>query len=389
MSNIHKNSKININFFSTGKFLNLNKPKFLSLKKQPDKNNKNKIFKPINHNISQDITPPIETITKLTENNSKDEIIKALKERLTTLENKVKFLEKENNDNPPKINELNLSNDFSNNVGEQKSNQKLNLKLFKKDKKIKVLKFFKVSKSAQKENNKIINNNSVSKFININNDKNIFLNRNNNFLSIFNIKNNLNTIKNKNININNNYNTLISNSESTKKTKNYIIIPKKKLFLDLKKSLTKYSSIDNYKFKNNSLKNDKNIPKIPFKKRISNKSIQYKNSVDKYKYSDSTNSPEINNIVSYTDKKNEFIFNINNGNEKCNNELNFDVNNNSHSFNKIKNKLETIKIRTKNLLEYYSSNNINNINNDNIYLKKSKSNDIFNNKDYFINTEYI
>ena len=108
MSKLKKRNKIDINFYSTGKFLNLEKPKLLSIDKS-EKYNLEKIkIKKTNHNISEDISN-LETITKQTENSSKDEIIKVLKERLTILENKVKILEKENNDNIKKINLLNLS----------------------------------------------------------------------------------------------------------------------------------------------------------------------------------------------------------------------------------------------------------------------------------------
>ena len=385
----NKNNKININFYSTGKFLNLNKPKFLSLNNQSDKSIKNKVFNTNNHNISQDISP-FETITKITENNSKDEIIKALKDRITILENKVKLLEKENNEKISNVNEyhnLNLSNDTSKNIEDVQNKKKLNLKLFKKDKKIKVVKFINISKSSQKENNKLIINNSFNNFNNINKN----LNKKNNFLNIFNINNNLNNYNNLSIN---NYKT-ISNSENKNTSKKIIIIPKKKLFQDFfNKSLIKFSSIDinNNKIKGDKLKNefDKNIPKIPIRKKYSHKSIIIKNKIDNYKYNESTNSPEIK--MSYSEKKNELKFNISNGNKKSSNikEFNFECNNNNNNkFDNIKNKLESIKFRTKNLLEFYSSNNINNdyIDN-NIDYKKLKLNDIVTNKDFFINTNY-
>ena len=101
MSKLIKRNKIDINFYSTGKFLNLEKPKLLSIDKSEKYNLKNIKIKKTNHNISEDISN-LETITKQTENSSKDEIIKVLKERLTILENKVKILEKENNDNVKK-----------------------------------------------------------------------------------------------------------------------------------------------------------------------------------------------------------------------------------------------------------------------------------------------
>ena len=107
MSIIEKRNKISIKLKSSGTFLNLKKPKLLTINKS-QKNNI-KIIKPknINHNISNDVSP-FETITRYTENNSKDEIIRVLKERLTILEKKVKILEKENNENISKINKLNF-----------------------------------------------------------------------------------------------------------------------------------------------------------------------------------------------------------------------------------------------------------------------------------------
>ena len=128
-----KNKQLNINFHSSGKFLSLNKPKLLKIGKSYDI--KNIKIKKTNHNISQD-TFPMENITRQTECSSKDEIIKALKERLTILEKKVKILEKENNDNTTKINTLNISH------GHQKKMSllptgpglKLNMKLVKNKK---------------------------------------------------------------------------------------------------------------------------------------------------------------------------------------------------------------------------------------------------------------
>ena len=62
-------------------------------------------------------------------------------------------------------------------MGDFQNKKKLNLKLFKKDQKIKVLKFINISKSSQKENNKLIINNSFNNFNNINNN----LNKKNNY----------------------------------------------------------------------------------------------------------------------------------------------------------------------------------------------------------------
>ena len=88
MASLQK-KKLNINFQSSGAFLSLNKPKLLSIGKSYDI--KNIKIKKTNHNISQE-TFPMENITRQTDSSSKDEIIRALKERLTVLESKVKVL---------------------------------------------------------------------------------------------------------------------------------------------------------------------------------------------------------------------------------------------------------------------------------------------------------
>ena len=93
------------------------------------------------------------------------------------------------------------------------------MKLNKKKNKSNILKILNISKSLSKENSitkKIINN-----ITNLNNNMNsINNNHTNHFLSIFNINNNI--IINK---------TNISNSEYKYKTKQYIIIPRKKFYL--------------------------------------------------------------------------------------------------------------------------------------------------------------
>ena len=351
MSLIQKKNKISINLKSSGTFLNLTKPKFLSI----DKSQKNniKIIKPknINHNISNDVSP-FETITRFTENNSKDEIIKVLKERLTILEKKVKILEKENNENISKINKLNLSHDCSKKENSFNTGLKLNLKLVKKKNKSNILKIINLSKSLNKENSIIKKNNNS--FINLNNNPNNINNHQNHFLGIFNInKNNITNKKN------------ISNSEYKYKAKQYIIIPRKKLFDDaLQKTLIKYSSIDNNKLNYNKIKKNfnKNIPKIPRIKK-QHKSIIINNIMNNYKIRELTSSPE-NNKISNSGKKYDFS-KINN-NDDINENKNINEfkssNSNESKFNSIKNRLENIKIRTKNLLEYYSSNNFNSIN---------------------------
>ena len=82
-----------------------------------------------------------------------------------------------------------------------------------------------------------------------------------------------------------------------------------------------------------------------------------------YKLRDLTNSPE-NKKISNSEKKYDFSLNNNSEDINENNNVNEfkSTNSNELKFNTIKNRLENIKIRTKNLLEYYSTNNFNTIN---------------------------
>ena len=158
MSKLKKRNKIDINFYSTGKFLNLDKPKLLSIDKSEKYNLKNIKIKKTNHNISEDISN-LDTIIKQTENSSKDEIIKVLKERLTILENKVKILEKENKDNIKKINLLNLSRghiDEKKRIGFIHKKIKLNLKLGKNKSQKKILNILNLSRNINNDNSKKI-----------------------------------------------------------------------------------------------------------------------------------------------------------------------------------------------------------------------------------------
>ena len=358
MSKLKRKSKLDINFYSTGTFLNLQKPKLLSIDKSEKYNIKNIKIKNTNHNISEDISN-LETISKQTENNSKDEIIKVLKERLTILENKVKVLEKENNDNIKKLNLLNLSHGHINEkkrIGDINKKIKLNLKLGKNNSKKKILNILNLSRNISNDNSKVIyNKNNCFNSFEILNDNNLFNNKQKNkinFMNIFNV-NNINELEKK-----------TNNSPYKYKAKNLLFIPKKKLLFEdgFKKTLNKASSIDNDNFINNKLKNDfnKNIPKIPRKRKQIGSEINNK-SINKYNSKIKNNPDEYNNMIlkrSNSETKKEFVFiNSNYINEKLNiNDFNVDINNN-YKFNLIKNKLENIKNRAKNLLDYYSSNN--------------------------------
>ena len=355
MSKLKKRNKIDINFYSTGNFLNLDKPKLLSIDKS-EKNNLKKIKK-TNHNISEDISY-LETITKQTENSSKDEIIKVLKERLTILENKVKILEKENNDNIKKINLLNLSNGH---IDEKKRigfiHNKLNLKLGKNKSQKKILNILNLSRNIDNDNSKkIYKRNSCFNSFEIVNNNNYINNKQNNkinFINIFNV-NNTNELEKK-----------INFSSYKYKTKNNLLIPKKKLLFEarFKRSFYKASSVDLDNVKNNVIKIDcnKNIPKIPRKRKQIGSEINNQ-SICKYNYKIKYNPDDYNNFElkrSNSEKKKEFVF-INNNNINKNFIIDFNVNEiNNNKFNLIKNKLENIKERAKNLLYYYSSNNTN------------------------------
>ena len=387
MSKIQKNKKT-INFHSSGAFLNLNKPKLLSIHNFPKNKLKKKKSRNNNYNISQDLIK-IKNISKIIENNNnKDEIIKTLKNNILILEKKVKYLEKQNNNsNIPKTNKLNLSHDSSIKDNSFNSNIKINMKLVKKNTN-NIFTILNISNNFKKDQNKTISNNTC---MNISKKIDYYNNKSKNFLSIFNIKNkeekinksgykNIDNYNYKNNNFLSIYNInntekKINKSESKNKSKKFIIIPRKKLFNEvLKKSLIKYCSIDNNKLKNNKLKKDfyKNIPKIPRKKN-QHKSTIVNNSIDKYKYkyNELSISPE-NKKIYNSEKKNDF--------STINNSDTIEKNNcNEINFKNIKNKLENIKLRIKNLLEYYDSNINNHIESTEI-CKKFKLYNIVNNE---------
>ena len=233
---------------------------------------------------------------------------------------------------------------------------KLNLKLGKNKSQKKILNILKLSRNINNDNSKkIYNRNSCfNSFENVNNNNyiNNKTKNKNNFMNIFNV-NNTNELEKK-----------INNSSYKYKTKNCLLIPKKKLLFEdgFKTTLNKASSIDIDNLKNNKLKIyfNKNIPKIPRKgeqidSEINNKFICKYNGNIKY------NPDEYYNIElkrSNSEKKKEVVF-INNNIINKNliiNDFNA-IENNNNKFNLIKNKLENIKQRTKNLLDYYSSNN--------------------------------
>lgn len=374
MSKLQKKNKISINLQSSGAFLNLNKPKLISIGNSFDKK-KLKLKVPL-LNISQE-SFPMENIKKITQNNSKDEVIRILVDRLSNLEKKVKILEKDNSGNSSKINSLNLSHgNPQKKISILPKGLKLNMKLSKKRKQY--LKVLGISKNGIKGRNinniKTILNNSNSNYKNSNtiegksNDNNN--NKSRNFFNSINTNqyNTNNTNSNSYFKNNkNNYKIKISNSVSKYKFKRYTILPesnsKKKFFINvLRKTMNKNSTIDIEKNKNNNDSNN-NIPKVP------RKGKQHKSEIIK------TNSSKLINGLKtpYSNKKlipverNESEINMNNSNGNTDNKYekkeyniriiknNNDTDNNEPNFHNIKDKLENIKIRTKNLLEYFSS----------------------------------
>lgn len=351
MSKILKKNKFNINFHPSGAFLNTNKPKFIKFKS--------------NHNISQDI------IQK--ETNNKDEIIRLLKDRITVLEQRVKILENKNLDNTTqnynntttsaKINTLNLSH------GNPKKKLtilpngfKLNLKLIKNKKNI--LNGLNMSTTCIKKNKTKSNsisslNNSNAYYANIIEEK-----KNNNKKS----RNFFNSIYSSETNMNNNFGFRVSNSASKNKPKRFTIIPrnksKQKLFIDiLRRTMTKCSTIDNGKFQNiNEIKNENIIPKIP-RKGKQHKSEIIKNSSNKLIKSLKNINLNNKNNINPENKNDFFIFNNNYKDDSCIINNDNKMINNNLLFHNIKDKLENIKIRTKNLLEFYSLEKYNNQNN--------------------------
>ena len=235
MSGLHKTTKININFQSSGSFLNVNKPKFLSLGKFYNINNIK--VKNNNNDISQD-TFHMENISRQTESSSKDEIIRALKERLTVLEKKVKILETENNENTSKINFLNLSHGNHKKMNNQ---MKLNIKIFRNKKNFNNAMNISSSKISKKENS--YKNEKIQKnFNNLDIKKHKKRNETLNFFDSINTSGfhtNINKFKNK-----------MKISKSVSKYNNFTIIPKnsskKKVFIDLlKRKKIRFATIGN------------------------------------------------------------------------------------------------------------------------------------------------
>ena len=286
MSTLQKKYRLNINFQPSGPFLNFNKAKLLTLGKSLDKKNI-KIIKPV-HNISQDNFPN-ENIIRKTETNSKDEIIKALKERVSILEEKVKSLETDSDNKATKIknNTLNLSQGKPNKkITLLPRGVKLNMKLTK-NKKLKFINMLNMSNAFIRKNN--TRNNSITSLNNSNyNYKNTIEENKNNSRS----RNNFNELYSFGFNTNNNIKIRINNSASKNKEKHFTLFPKnkskQKLFIDvLRRTMTKCSSISTIDKDNNQnlkIKRNKRIMSA-LTSQYSNKiTLEYGNKLGNYNY---------------------------------------------------------------------------------------------------------
>ena len=329
MSVLQKKKKIDINLQSSGTFLNLNKAKFISIGKSLKINNMN--IKKIEHNISED-TFHNDNVTRQTESSSKDEIIRALKDRLTVLEKKVEKLEINNKESILKKNFLNLSH--GNDIIPNKD-LKLNIRVYK-NKNNNSMNTLNLSKSEiykTDDNYKsYLYKNPKSIINNKNNITNKKFSKNLNFFESINTSGNhknSNKIKNK---------IRISNTSS--KYENFTIIPKqstkKKIFIDLlKRKLIRFETVDKEKVEN--IKENKfKLNEI----KTQNFNETKKNFLLLKRYS-RKNTCDIN-------KTNHM-------------KLESNFHNKNNSFNDFKKKLENIKNRTKKLLRFYAHNKIANI----------------------------
>ena len=299
----------------------------------------------------------MENISRQTESSSKDEIIRALKERLTVLEKKVKILETENNENTSKINFLNLSHGNHKKMNNQ---MKLNIKIFRNKKNFNNAMNISSSKISKKENS--YKNDKIQKnFNNLDIKKHKKRNETLNFFDSINTSGfhiNINKFKNK-----------MKISKSVSKYNNFKIIPKnsskKKVFIDLlKRKKIRFATIGNeiesFKEENN-INYNKSIPKVPQKEKNIIKSEKIKKHESKLN--------EIKNQNFNESKRRFLLFNRFSRVKSCDYNLckmnlktNFDNDNNINLISNFKNKLENIKKRTKKLLEFYADNKIRNIN---------------------------
>jgi hypothetical protein len=363
----NKNS-LPINFCTTGNFLNINKIKFIPIDKSLKVNNSKKANK---KNSSSNIS---ETILKQEENT--DELIKKLKERIIFLENKIKILESEKEINNKsiknshnktfisKINSLNKSSHKNNNKVTTIPLDKNLLKTKLNNRKKNFFELFGMNKkSIYKKNRSNSFNISMSK---PNNSKNNSNNTINNSLSNCLANNNScsgsgHKSKKKSIN-------LINKSNSLSCLNNLLF------FISAKIAKSKESSsIDHRKKKSLCLEKKSSIAMSGGRKI---------NAIPKKGRKNFNASPKM--MMSSTNYSN----NISNSFKNDINLKNFSpkkvIDNSSfcdkNSLTLIKNKLENIKKRTKNLLGFYSSISI-----DNNGIYQINNNSSINNENSFTN----
>ena len=352
----NKNS-LPINFCTTGNFLNINKIKFIPIDKSIKATSK-KV------NKKNPLTKNSETISKQEE--SKDELIKKLKEKIIFLENKIKILESEK--------EIN-----------KKSRKNSHSKTF-------ILKMNTLNKSLHKSNSKVttipIDKNLLKTKLN-KKKKNLFeifdmnkksmvkKNRSNSFyMSELNMsKHNNNTINNSLSNCYTNNNSCTGSSYKSKKKSINLINKSNTIyslnnllyFISSKTAKSKASSSIDHKRKKNSIGmnggGSRKANAIPKKGRKNfNASPKMMMSSTNYSNNISNSFKDDINMKKFSPKK---IFENGSFCEK-------------KTFVEIKNKLENIQKRTKNLLGFYSSfsidkigmnqiNNNSNINKENIF----------------------
>ena len=350
-----------INFCTTGNFLNINKIKFIPIDKSIKTNSK-KVNKK-NSSIKNS-----ETISKHEE--SKDELIRKLKEKIIFLENKIKILEGEK-----EINKKPRKNSHS--------------KTF-------ILKMNNLNKTSHKSNNKIttipLDKNLLKTKLN-KKKKNLFeifdmnkksivkKNRSNSFyMGELNMsKHNNNTINNSLSNYYTNNNSCTGSSYKSKKKSINLINKTNTIyslnnllyFISSKTAKTKASSSIDHKRKKNSMGmsggGGRKVNAIPKKGRKNfNASPKMMMSSTNYSNNISNSFKDDANMKKFSPKK---IFENGSFCEK-------------KTFGELKNKLENIQKRTKNLLGFYSSftidkngmnqiNNNSNINKENIFTNYS------------------
>ena len=354
----NKNS-LPINFCTTGNFLNINKIKFIPIDK-PIKANSKKV------NKKNSSTKNSETNSKQEEN--KDELIKKLKERIIFLENKIKILESEK--------EIN-----------KKSRKNSHSKTF-------ILKMNSLNKSLHKSNSKVttipIDKNLLKTKLNkkkknlceifdLNKKSLIKKNRSNSFYmsELNSSKHNNNTINNSLSNCYTNNNSCTGSSYKSKKKSINLINKSNTIyslnnllyFLSSKTAKSKASSSIDHKKKKSSIgmNGGRKANAIPKKGRKNfNASPKMMMSSTNYSNNISNSFKDDSKMKKFSPKK---VFENGSFYEK-------------KSFGEIKDKLENIQKRTKNLLGFYSSfsidkngmnqiNNNSNINKENIFTNYS------------------